>query len=122
MAACATRALSVCARTSRPGRWCARGEGGARGMTQELLIGRHQVRITHPDKVLFPRAKLTKMDLARHYERVAPVMLPYVDERPLALQAFPNGVEEQGYFMKAVPGYFPDWVERVTLPKRGGTI
>ena len=91
-------------------------------MTEELRVGRHQVRVTHPDKVLFPRVRLTKMDLARHYERVAPVMLPYVDERPLALQAFPNGVEEQGYFMKAVPGYFPDWVERATLPKRGGTI
>ena len=91
-------------------------------MTEELRVGRHQVRVTHPDKVLFPRVRLTKMDLARHYERVAPVMLPYVDERPLALQAFPNGVEKQGYFMKAVPGYFPDWVERATLPKRGGTI
>ena len=46
----------------------------------ELRVGRRNVRVTHPDKLLFPGAKLTKLDLARHYERVAPVMLPYVLE------------------------------------------
>ena len=51
--------------------------------------------MTHPDKLLRPscRARVTKLDLARHYERVAPVMLPYVAAGPLALQAFPNGIE-----------------------------
>ncbi|HEU0025153.1 MAG TPA: non-homologous end-joining DNA ligase [Thermoleophilaceae bacterium] len=88
----------------------------------ELRVGRRRVRVTHPDKVLFPRARLTKLDLARHYERVAPVMLPYVKGRPLALQAFPAGVESKGFFMKAVPDYFPDWVARATVAKRGGTI
>jgi bifunctional non-homologous end joining protein LigD len=91
-------------------------------MTELLRVGRRSVRVTHPDKVLFPKAGLTKLDLARHYELVAPVMLPYVKERPLALQAFPDGIEKPGYFMKAVPGYFPDWVARVTVPKRGGTV
>ena len=85
-------------------------------------VGRRDVRVTHPDKVLFARAKLTKLDLARHYERVAPVMLPYVKDRPLALQAFPGGIDGNGFFMKAVPDYFPDWVQRVTVPKRGGTV
>lgn len=87
-----------------------------------MRVGRRTVELTHPDKVLFPRAKVTKRDLARHYERMAPVMLPYVSGRPLALQAFPGGVEGYGYFMKAVPDYFPDWIDRVTVPKRGGTV
>jgi bifunctional non-homologous end joining protein LigD len=91
-------------------------------MTEQLRVGRRLVRITHPDKLLFPRARLTKRDLARHYELVAPAMLPYVKGRPLALQAFPDGIEGTGYFMKAVPGYFPDWVRRVTVQKRGGTV
>jgi bifunctional non-homologous end joining protein LigD len=91
-------------------------------MAEELKIGRRTVGISHPDKVLFPQAKLTKRDLARHYESVAPAMLPYVKERPLALQAFPNGIEQHGFFMKAVPDYFPDWVDRVTVPKKGGTV
>jgi bifunctional non-homologous end joining protein LigD len=72
--------------------------------------------------VLFPQVRLTKRDLAHHYERVAPAMLPYVKERPLALQAFPAGIEQHGFFMKAVPDYFPEWVDRVTVPKKGGTV
>ena len=91
-------------------------------MGDEFVIGRRAVRVSHPDKVLFPQAKVTKRDLARHYEQVAPAMIPYVKERPLALQAFPNGIEEHGFFMKAVPDYFPDWVGRVTVPKKGGTV
>jgi bifunctional non-homologous end joining protein LigD len=91
-------------------------------MTDEVEIGRRSVRVTHQDKVLFPQAKVTKLDLARHYERVAPVMLPYVSGRPLALQAFPNGIEQHGFFMKAVPDYFPDWIKRVTVAKRGGKV
>lgn len=80
------------------------------------------VPISHPDKLLFPKAKLTKLDLARHFERVAPLMLPYVSGRPLALQAYPGGIESKGFFLKAVPGYFPDWVQRATMDKRGGKI
>jgi bifunctional non-homologous end joining protein LigD len=90
--------------------------------TENLKIGRREVRITHPDRPVFPVANLTKLDLARHYERVAPLMLPYVRDRPLALQAYPEGIDHKGFFMKSVPDYFPDWVKRVTLPKKGGTI
>jgi bifunctional non-homologous end joining protein LigD len=80
------------------------------------------MEISHPNKVLFPQIGVTKLDLARHYERVAGAMLPYVRERPLALQAFPNGIEQHGFFMKSVPSYFPGSVARVTVPKRGGTV
>jgi bifunctional non-homologous end joining protein LigD len=91
-------------------------------MAEEIQIGRRRVPISSPNKVLFPQIGVTKLALARHYERVAEAMLPYVRERPLAVQAFPKGIEEHGFFMKAVPDYFPDWVERVTVPKKGGTV
>ena len=91
-------------------------------MTEELTIGRRQVRITHADRIVFPEPKLTKLDLARHYERVASLMLPYTKDRPLALQAYPDGIEGDGFFMKAVPKYFPEWVKRATMRKKGGTI
>jgi bifunctional non-homologous end joining protein LigD len=91
-------------------------------MTEELTIDRRQVRVTHADRPVFKEAGLTKLDLARHYERVAPLMLPYVHDRPLALQAYPEGIDGDGFFMKSVPRYFPEWVKRVTVPKKGGTI
>ncbi len=81
-----------------------------------------EIKISHPDKLLFPAAGITKRDLAEHYERVAPAMLPYIRDRPLAVQVFPKGIDEHGFFMKAVPDYFPDWIDRVTVPKKGGTV
>jgi bifunctional non-homologous end joining protein LigD len=89
---------------------------------ESLKVGRRDLRVSHPDKLLIPQARVRKLDLARHYERVAPAMLPYVSDRPLALQVFPQGIEEHGFFMKAVPDYFPAWIDRVTVAKRGGTI
>jgi bifunctional non-homologous end joining protein LigD len=87
-----------------------------------LTIGRRKVTISHPDKRLFDDPPITKLQLARHYERVAGAMIPLVRDRPLALQAFPDGIDGKGFFMKSVPKYFPDWIATATVPKRGGTL
>ena len=80
-------------------------------MTETLRIGRRDVRVTHPDKLLFPRARITKLDLARHYERVAPVMLPVRGGTAAGAPGVPGRRStSKGFFMKAVPSYFPDWV------------
>ena len=98
-------------------------QGGARVMTDgTITVGRREVTISHPDKRLFADPPITKLELARHYERVAGAMLPLVRDRPLALQAFPDGIEGKGFFMKSVPKYFPDWIATATVPKRGGTL
>jgi bifunctional non-homologous end joining protein LigD len=91
-------------------------------VSEQLRVGRRSVPITHADRVVFPEADLTKLDLARHYERVAERMLPHLRSRPLALEAYPDGVGGAGYLMKAVPGHFPPWIRRATVAKRGGTV
>jgi bifunctional non-homologous end joining protein LigD len=91
-------------------------------MTETVVAGARRIEISHPEKALFTRPKITKLELARHYERVAAAMVPHLRDRPLALQAFPNGIEEPGFFMKSVPKYFPDWIATATVPKRGGTL
>ncbi len=80
------------------------------------------VKLSSPTKVLFPDDGITKTDLADHYARVADVMLPHLRERPLSLQVFPGGIGKNGHFLKEIPGYFPDWIERAELPKHGGTV
>ncbi|MEA2290906.1 MAG: bifunctional non-ous end joining protein LigD [Solirubrobacteraceae bacterium] len=80
------------------------------------------VRLSHPDKVLFPDDGLTKADLAGHYERVAERMLPHLRDRPLSLQVYPGGIGKRGHFLKQIPDYFPDWIQRAELPKHGGTV
>jgi bifunctional non-homologous end joining protein LigD len=87
-----------------------------------LRVGRRELTISHPDKRLFADPPITKLDLARHYERVAGAMVPLARDRPLALQVFPDGIEGKGFFMKSVPKYFPDWIRTATVPKKGGTL
>jgi bifunctional non-homologous end joining protein LigD len=88
-----------------------------------VQAGRRPVAISHADRVVFPAAGITKLDLARHYADVAPVMVPHVRDRPPALQVFPRGIEGPGHFLKDAPGHFPPWVRTFPVPKReGGTI
>lgn len=87
-----------------------------------MRIGRRDVRFSHPEKPLFADPPATKRELAHHYERVAGAMLPHLRDRPLALEAFPQGTGGQGFFLKAVPAHFPDWIARVEVAKRGGSL
>ena len=91
-------------------------------MTERIRVGRRTIEITNADKALFTDPKLTKLDLARHYQAVAAAMLPFVRDRPLALQVFPQGIDGHGFFMKEVPKYFPDWIATAKVPKKGGTV
>jgi bifunctional non-homologous end joining protein LigD len=80
------------------------------------------VEITHPDKLLFPEDGLTKGDIAGYYEAVSETMLPHVENRPISMLRFPDGIDGHGFFHKNVPDYFPDWVRRVEVDKRGGRL
>jgi len=90
--------------------------------SETIRAGRRDVEITSPGKALFPKPKITKLELARHYEAVAEAMLPHIRDRPLALQGFPRGIDGPGYYMKSVPDHFPGWIRREKVAKRGGSL
>jgi bifunctional non-homologous end joining protein LigD len=81
-----------------------------------------RVEVSRPRKLLFPDDGVTKGDLAHYYERVAEYMLPHVKGRPVSMQRFPDGIGGYGFFHKDVPDHFPDWIRRVQVDKRGGTV
>jgi bifunctional non-homologous end joining protein LigD len=81
-----------------------------------------RVTISHPDKVLFPDDGITKGELAAYYEAVAPVMLPHIAGRPVTMERYHRGIGEKGFFQKDVKKGFPAWLERVEVPKKGGTV
>jgi bifunctional non-homologous end joining protein LigD len=78
--------------------------------------------ITHPEKILFPDCGITKGELASYYERIAPVMLPHLRGRPITMERYHRGIAAPGFFQKDVSKGFPDWLERVEVPKHGGTV
>lgn len=77
--------------------------------------------ITHPDKLLFPDDGITKGELAAYYEAVAPFMVPHLSGRPVTMERFPSGIGAKGFMQKDVVKGFPEWLERVEVPKHGGT-
>jgi bifunctional non-homologous end joining protein LigD len=78
--------------------------------------------ITHPDKVLFPGDGITKGELASYYEAVASVMLPHLRGRPVTMERYPRGISEKGFFQKNVTKGFPEWLARVEVSKKDGTV
>lgn len=78
------------------------------------------VEVSHPDKVFFDEAALTKGDLLAYHERIAATMLPHVVGHPVATKRYPDGIAGDGFFQKQAPDHFPDWVRRVDVPLRGG--
>jgi bifunctional non-homologous end joining protein LigD len=90
-------------------------------MSDEIKVGRRTVKITNPDKVLFPEDGFTKRDLIEYYEGIGDVMLPHVKDRLMTLERFPDGIHGERFYSKNVPKYFPDWIDRKTVGKKGGT-
>lgn len=78
--------------------------------------------ITHPEKVLFPDDGITKGELAAYYEAIAPVMLPHLRARPVTMERYPTGIDKKGFWQKDVSKGFPEWLERVDVPKKDGTV
>jgi bifunctional non-homologous end joining protein LigD len=78
--------------------------------------------ITHPEKVLFPDDGITKGDLAEYYEAIAPAMLPHIRNRPVTMERFPAGIGRKGFFQKDVSKGFPEWLQRVEVPKKDGVV
>jgi bifunctional non-homologous end joining protein LigD len=78
--------------------------------------------ITHPDKVLFPEDGITKGELASYYEAIAPFMLPHICRRPITMERYPAGIDKKGFWQKDVSKGFPEWLERVDVPKKDGVV
>ncbi|MGN6182041.1 MAG: non-homologous end-joining DNA ligase, partial [Thermoanaerobaculia bacterium] len=80
-----------------------------------IEIAGHEVTITNPDKVYFPQAGYTKLDLAKYYAAVADGALRGIYNRPIVLKRYVNGADGEPFFQKRAPENHPDWIETVEL-------
>lgn len=82
--------------------------------------GVRSVRVSSPDRVMWPQAGLTKRDLAEYVVAVGPALMTALGDRPVTLQRFPDGVEGEEFFSKNPPRGVPDWVRTVTVTYPSG--
>jgi bifunctional non-homologous end joining protein LigD len=80
------------------------------------------VELTHPDRVIFPDAGLTKEDVFAYYEKIADRLLPFLQDRPITLERLPEGLAEGAphFWQKDTPDYYPDWIPRIELETERG--
>jgi bifunctional non-homologous end joining protein LigD len=93
-------------------------------VSDEIQIGRHRVRLTHPERVLFPDDGVTKGDLAEYYAEIGDAIVPHLRDRPFTLKRYPHGIYGQPYFHKQAPKGKPAWVptrQFRTWPREGGS-
>lgn len=85
-----------------------------------VTVGSHRLSFSNLDKVLWPRDGYTKGDLIDYYRSIAGVIVPYLKDRPLTLQRYPDGIDGFSFFEKRLPKGVPDWVDRVTASSAEG--
>ena len=84
------------------------------------------ITYTHTEKLMYPESRITKGDVLKFYQRMAPRLLPYLRDRPATLERLPeglNGSDAPHFWQKRTPAYYPHWIKRVELPsERGETV
>ncbi len=72
--------------------------------------------LSNLDKPFWPREGYTKRDLVEYYHRIAPVLLPYLKDRPMNLERYPDGYEGKSFYQKDAPDFLPDWIDTAVVP------
>ncbi len=82
---------------------------------REVDVDGRQLKLTNLDKVLYPKAKFTKGEVIDYYARIAPVMLPHLERRPVTLKRYPEGVDAGHFYEKRCPKHRPEWVDTAPI-------
>jgi bifunctional non-homologous end joining protein LigD len=82
------------------------------------------VRLSSPERVLWPEDGITKGDLFEYYRRVAPMIVPHLRSRPFTMKRYPHGIDGEVFFQKQAPKGMPEWIPTrrfTTHPREGGS-
>jgi bifunctional non-homologous end joining protein LigD len=90
----------------------------------EVRRGRRVVRLSSPDRVLFPDDGVTKGDLFEYYREIAPAIVPHLRDRPFTMKRWREGIAGPAFFQKQAPKGIPSWIKTRrfrTWPREGGS-
>jgi len=82
----------------------------AAGTSLQVEVGGRSLSLSNLDKPLYPSG-FTKSQIIDYYARIAPYILPHIENRCLTFRRFPNGTDQAGFFEKRCPKHRPDWVD-----------
>lgn len=76
----------------------------------EMKIGSRRVSLTSLDKIYFPDSAITKRELIQYYIDVSEYVLPHIRDRAMVMKRYPNGIDDEFFFMKRSPSHKPEWI------------
>ena len=89
----------------------------AEGSAEEMFadVDGQRLRFTNLNKIYFPEDEITKRELLGYYARIAPLLLPFLKDRPLVLRRYPNGIHGESFFQKDADKNTPEWIKTVPI-------
>jgi bifunctional non-homologous end joining protein LigD len=85
----------------------------------ELVVEGKKLAVSNLDKVLYPKVGFTKGQVIDYYIKIAPVLLPHLEDRPLTMKRYPNGVDKAFFYEKNCPTHRPNWVKTARVWSEG---
>jgi bifunctional non-homologous end joining protein LigD len=79
--------------------------------SQVKKVNGHELKFTNVKKIFWPKEKITKGELINYYYQIAPIVMPYLKERPESMNRFPNGIDGKSFYFKNVKGKVPEWMD-----------
>lgn len=81
----------------------------------KIRINNKDISLSKTDKIFYPDSDITKAVIIEYYRKIWKNIAPYATDRPLVMQRFPDGINEQGFFQKKISDYFPDWMDTIKI-------
>jgi bifunctional non-homologous end joining protein LigD len=88
----------------------------------EVNVGARLVRLTNLRKPFWPDLGITKGDLLRYYDAVAPALLPHIKARAMVMKRYPHGAAGEFFFMKRTPSPRPPWLSTCSIEHDSGNV
>jgi len=82
-----------------------------------VTIGDKELALSNLDKIMYPETAFTKGQVIDYYKNIARYILPHIEDRPLTMKRFPNGVGGQHFYEKDAPSHTPAWVKKFQVPR-----
>src|ERR1051325_7473284 len=89
-----------------------------REKSEEVVVGHRRLRLSNLEKILYPGERFTKSRVIDYYIQIAKYLLPHLQNRPVTLKRFPEGVFGEFFYEKQAPAFTPSWVKTFPVPRR----